>query len=95
MDQNYFKSSTGAELNLYSASPAGSIRGVIQITHGMVEHAGRYNRFAEKCLENGFAVFAHDLRGHGKTKAEDAPLGCFGISNGPSSCTLNEIYKVI
>ena len=84
MDQNYFKSSTGAELNLYSASPAGSIRGVIQITHGMVEHAGRYNRFAEKCLENGFAVFAHDLRGHGKSKAEDAPLGCFGISNGLS-----------
>ena len=84
MDQNYFKSSTGAELNLYSAVPVGSIRGVIQIIHGMVEHAGRYNRFAEKCLENGFAVFAHDLRGHGKTKAEDAPLGCFGTSNGLS-----------
>ena len=82
MDQNKFKSSTGAELNLFSSVPSGSIRGVIHITHGMVEHAGRYHRFAERCVEKVFAVLAHDLRGHGKTKAAGAPLGHFGTSNG-------------
>ena len=84
MEQTFFKSTTGAKLNLYSVVPRSSIRGIIQITHGMVEHAGRYQRFAEHCAAAGYAVFAHDLRGHGKTTADDAPLGRFGETKGLS-----------
>ncbi len=45
----------------------GELRGVIQIVHGMAEHAGRYERFAKKLNAAGFIVYAADLRGHGKT----------------------------
>lgn len=41
--------------------------GVVQIIHGMAEHAKRYNRFAEFLNKNGYIAVADDHRGHGKT----------------------------
>jgi len=41
--------------------------GVVQIIHGMQEHALRYNHFARFLNTKGFIVFASDLRGHGQT----------------------------
>ncbi len=41
--------------------------GIIQIFHGMAEHAERYNDFAVYMNTEGFAVYACDQRGHGRT----------------------------
>jgi alpha-beta hydrolase superfamily lysophospholipase len=82
MIKETLESPTSAQINLYSLVPVGSIKGIIQITHGMAEHGARYFRFAENCVSAGYAVFVHDLRGHGYTKANDAPLGMFGVADG-------------
>lgn len=71
-------SPTGAKLNIYSLKAEAPPRGVIQINHGMAEHGARYARFAEAMTREGFHVYAHDHRGHGHTKAPDAPRGHFG-----------------
>lgn len=42
-------------------------RGMIQIAHGVGEHAGRYDRIAHLLQKEGFAVYANDHRAHGKT----------------------------
>ncbi len=42
--------------------------GVVQILHGLGEHAGRYDRFAQACNANNLAVVAHNHRGHGVTE---------------------------
>jgi len=42
-------------------------RGIVHITHGLSEHAGRYSYFASKLTSRGYIVYAHDQRGHGKT----------------------------
>ena len=42
-------------------------KGVVQIVHGMAEHAGRYEAFARFLNRNGYIVVADDHRGHGKT----------------------------
>ncbi len=42
-------------------------RGVIQIAHGVGEHAGRYDRIAHRLQKEGFTVYANDHRAHGKT----------------------------
>ena len=39
--------------------------GVVQIIHGMAEHCARYARLAESLCGAGYAVYAHDLPGHG------------------------------
>ena len=82
MEREIYHSSTGAKINLYSLLPDNNLKGVIHITHGLAEHALRYSRFAADLVAAGYAVFAHDIRGHGYTKAKDAPQGVFGKSNG-------------
>jgi alpha-beta hydrolase superfamily lysophospholipase len=80
--QRVLRSPTGAELNLYVKRAEGRPRAVVQINHGLAEHAARYVRFATFLGERGFHVYAHDHRGHGATRAPDAPLGRFAQSDG-------------
>jgi alpha-beta hydrolase superfamily lysophospholipase len=47
---------------------------IVQITHGISEHSGRYDRFARFLAAQGCVVYALDLRGHGQT-AGPANLG--------------------
>lgn len=50
--------------------------GVVQIIHGMQEHAKRYDSFAMYLNTLGLIVFASDLRGHGQTALQNnLPLG--------------------
>lgn len=57
---------------------AGSVRGVIQICHGMVEHIGRYDAFAQELCAKGFAVCGDDHLGHGRTAGTGSAADNFG-----------------
>lgn len=46
-------------------SPDGPPCMILQITHGMTEHIGRYAELAEEMAAYGIAVAGFDLRGHG------------------------------
>lgn len=46
-------------------------KAVIQLHHGLSEHSLRYDRLGSVLCENGFALIAYDMRGHGRT-AENA-----------------------
>lgn len=46
---------------------AGAARGVVQLLHGVGEHAGRYGTVIEALTRDGFHVYADDHRGHGRT----------------------------
>lgn len=41
--------------------------GIVQLSHGVGEHALRYDAFARALTTNGFTVYADDHRGHGET----------------------------
>ncbi|QYR19540.1 lysophospholipase [Paenibacillus sp. sptzw28] len=56
--------------------------GIIQLVHGSCEHGGRYEDFARYLTEQGYIVYASDLRGHGKSAANSADLGYFGERDG-------------
>lgn len=75
------ESPTGAKLNLY-ISLAESPKGIVQINHGLAEHAARYHMFAAALNAAGFHAYAHDHRGHGGTIAQDAPARMFAPDNG-------------
>ncbi|MEL7186267.1 MAG: alpha/beta hydrolase [Pseudomonadota bacterium] len=59
--------------------PADPPKAVILLFHGLGEHHQRYGRFASAATERGFALVAHDHRGHGPGSAE---LGYFAASDG-------------
>ncbi|WP_323119382.1 alpha/beta hydrolase [Burkholderia alba] len=71
----------GAEIFLRKwTPPAGTDpRAVVQITHGICEHGGRYERFGRYLSARGYVVYALDLRGHGRT-AGAAGLGQAGLT---------------
>jgi len=58
------KTADGLELVWRSWVPAAP-KGIILVIHGLAEHGGRYRETAEFLSENGWAVYACDLRAHG------------------------------
>lgn len=55
--------------------PEGDPRAVAVIVHGYAEHSGRYSHVAERLTESGFAVYALDHTGHGKSEGSRANIG--------------------
>lgn len=55
--------------------PEDEVRGAVQVVHGMAEHGGRYERFAQTLTAAGYAVYAQDLPGHGRTARAADELG--------------------
>lgn len=45
-------------------------RGAIILTHGLAEHSECYGSFAKLLGEDGWAIFAWDLRGHGRSSGK-------------------------
>ncbi|TCD10986.1 alpha/beta hydrolase [Oricola cellulosilytica] len=87
-------SATGASLNLYHEPTPGTALGVIQINHGLAEHAGRYAKFAKRLAAASFHVYAQDHRGHGKTKAPGARLGVFSNEGDGGTKVLDDVASV-
>ena len=48
--------------------PEGEPRDVIAISHGYAEHGGRYGNLVERLVPLGYALYALDHRGHGKSE---------------------------
>lgn len=72
-----FAGYSGTILPAYLWLPDGEVKAVLQITHGMTEHMGRYEAFAEYLCPMGIAVAGFDLRGHGRNPG-DAEVASFG-----------------
>ncbi len=60
----------GHEIPVYLWAPETAPRGIVQIYHGLGEHAGRYARLAGAARDRGLLVCAHDHRGHGPATVE-------------------------
>jgi alpha-beta hydrolase superfamily lysophospholipase len=61
--------------------PLSGPRAVVMLSHGMAEHSGRYARLGAALTEAGFALYAHDQRGHGRTAANGV-LGHYADRDG-------------
>ena len=57
--------------------PEQDVKAVLQVTHGMTEHMGRYERFADDLCSHGIVVAGFDLRGHGRNPG-DPEVASFG-----------------
>jgi alpha-beta hydrolase superfamily lysophospholipase len=64
--QRSFKDDFRVEIVFYEW-PVADPKAVIQIAHGLGEHARRYDQMAAVLNRAGFSVYADDHRGHGQT----------------------------
>ena len=73
----FYRSRGGGLICGYRWLPKGEPKAVVQIVHGVADHASRYGDFAEFLNSQGFLVVAQDHMGHGDSITEEAPQGCF------------------
>ena len=75
----FYPSSDGSnKLHAVCWKPDGDCIAVLEIIHGMVEHIGRYERFAEYMTAHGIAVVGPDLPGHGGSIRSEDQMGVLG-----------------
>ena len=72
-----FAGYSGTNLPAYLWMPDSEVKAVLQVAHGMTEHMGRYEAFAQYLQPMGIAVAGFDLRGHGKNPG-DPDVASFG-----------------
>ncbi|MHA1150133.1 MAG: serine aminopeptidase domain-containing protein [Promethearchaeota archaeon] len=97
-----YKDQDDIEIFVYKWEPDAQPKASVQISHGMAEHAKRYEYVAEILTKNGFIVYADDHRGHGMTAGDltEATLkgnaGILGPNgwNGTVS-SIHELSKII
>lgn len=61
-----FKDSLAIDISFYEW-PVANPKAIVQIAHGLGEHARRYDHMAATLNRAGFSVYADDHRGHGQT----------------------------
>ncbi len=81
-DSTFTLDSPGEQIHVYRWEPDGPVKAVVQVAHGIAEHAARYERFARALNEAGYAVYADDHRGHGRTAGSPDRLGVFAERDG-------------
>lgn len=74
---NSFTTKDGVNIHYYKWVPDKEIKGIMQLAHGIGEHAGRYSHFAEFLQEEGYVVYANDHRIHGKSVKSRHLLGVY------------------
>lgn len=80
MAEHTFTDADGVEV-FYRTWPKADAKAVVVIAHGASEHSGRYDRFARALNDAGYAAYAIDHRGHGRTSASTG-VGLAGPGGG-------------
>lgn len=77
MNETTFSFQTFDSLTLFGRvwQPTNQAKAVVGLIHGLGEHSGRYAHLAERFAQDGIAMIAFDLRGHGRSEGKrgDAP----------------------
>ncbi|MCD7824827.1 MAG: alpha/beta hydrolase [Clostridiaceae bacterium] len=70
-DLHYLSSDRKTKIHFHEWLPEGHPKAVIQVSHGITEHIGRYGELATALVEKGYAVAGNDHMGHGESEKPD------------------------
>ena len=95
MKQEFYYPSKDALTQIHAIEwiPEGDVRGILQISHGMVEFIDRYDRYATFMASKGFYVVGNDHLGHGKSVTDESQLGYFAKHDG-NFCVLGDMQQL-
>jgi len=69
-EEDDFSARDGLRLHENRWLPQGDPAAVVVVVHGLIEHSGRYAEVADELNRHGYAVYAMDLRGHGRSEGD-------------------------
>lgn len=93
--QEFYIDSTNKsnKLRVLHWAPQNQVVAVLQISHGMIEHIGRYENFAIYLAERGIAVIGNDHLGHGKSVKNQGEWGYFNAEES-SKTVVDDLHEV-
>ena len=80
MKQREWRSAGVQQASIFGQAwlPEQAARAIVVISHGLGEHGGRYAGLASRLVDKGYAVYAIDHRGHGRSSGPRANIERFG-----------------
>ena len=80
-------------VRIWQPDETSDLHGIVQISHGMIEHIKRYDRFARFLVTKGYIVIANDHLGHGLTANGEEELG-YMLAGDASEAMVRDLHKV-
>lgn len=90
-NEGTFSGPRGLRLYHQSWLPDGDPKAIILIVHGLGEHSARYRNFVQAAVPHGYAVYALDHIGHGKSEGTRAFIERFSDFTEP----LTQFYEMV
>ena len=75
------------------APKSGQIKGVVQLSHGMIDYVGRYEALADYLTGQGYVFAGNEHLGHGRSAASAKDFGYFGKKFG-FIAVVDDLYKM-
>ena len=75
--EGFFKGHQDFSIYYQCWLPETSARAVLLVAHGYAEHSGRYQNLVDYFVPRGYAVYALDHRGHGRSDGERVQVDQF------------------
>ena len=66
-EESKFVTRDGIDIFYQVWRPDRSPKGIVQLVHGLAEHAGRYMHVVNKLVPEGYIIYGDDHRGHGRS----------------------------
>ena len=92
-----FNDAYGVEITFYEW-PVADAKAVVQLAHGLGEHARRYDHVAAALNRAGYAVYADDHRGHGVTGSNQRTRGEIkqqgNLGKGGMAATIAQVHQL-
>jgi acylglycerol lipase len=73
-EEGHVQGAEGIDIYWQAWLPEAEAKAVVVIAHGASEHGGRYRYVVERLVPEGYAVYAPDHRGHGRSGGKRAQL---------------------
>ena len=67
----------GLKIDITIFEPDGPVEGIVQFSHGMIEHKEYYYEFMDYLCSNGYVCVINDHRGHGRSVNNESDYGYF------------------
>ena len=88
-----FIASGGLSLYYQAWFPEGETRAVLVIVHGFGEHGGRFSRLVEYMTGRGYALYALDQRGHGRSPGQRGHINAWSEYRDDLRAFINLAHK--
>jgi alpha-beta hydrolase superfamily lysophospholipase len=87
-----FKGQGGLELYYQRWRPESTPRAVLAVVHGFGEHSGRYGNLVNWFVPRGYAVYAFDMRSHGRSPGKRGYIESYAEIRGDVRAFLDLVH---